>query len=235
MKAIILAAGRGTRLYPLTLDKPKCLLKINGKTILDRQIEAIREIGIKDILIVTGYKKELIEHAVGNEARCKEYLGFEKTNNLHTLWSIKNELNNNFMCFFSDLIFDTEVIKRAKESPCDICLVVDTYKVLEGTMRIKLVNGNLRGVGDYISVSNGSGNFIGIAKFSKKGARMLCEQMKKMVSAHTNDYYTIAIDSLIKAGIEIGYVEVGDCPWIEIDTKEDLDNADKLLSSASIS
>src|SRR3989338_6930889 len=110
MKAVILAAGKSSRLFPLTLNKPKCLLEVGGKTIIDRQIEAISQIGIEDILIVTGYKKEVIMNTIKDEARYREYPDFEKTNNLHTLWSVRDELNNDFICLFSDLIFDTEII-----------------------------------------------------------------------------------------------------------------------------
>ena len=233
MRAVILAAGRGTRLYPITLKKPKCLLEIGGATILNRQIRAIKEIGIEDIVVVVGHKKEAIMDAMGDTVRYREYADFAKTNNLHTLWSVREELNADFICIFADLIFDKEVVKRAKESRDEICLVVDTHRVLEGTMRIKLEKGRLTGVGSHIPVSEGSGNFIGIAKCSKKGAALLIAQMQKMVSAHQDDYYTIAIDALAKKGTKIGYVDISDVAWAEIDTKEDLDNCTDVVKNLS--
>ncbi len=234
MKAIILAAGKGTRLYPLTLEKPKCLLEVGGKSVIDRQIAAIHEMGIEDVVVVVGYKKEVIMSEVGAKVRYRAYHNFEETNNLHTLWSVKDELNNAFICLFSDLIFDTDVIRKAMESNDDICMVCNTHKILEGTMRIKLTDGKFTGVGGHIPVSEGSGNFLGIAKFSKRGANLLVSQMGEMVSGHKNDYYTIAIDVLAKKGIEIGYVNLHDSLWIEIDTREDLDRARQLLSNRSI-
>lgn len=230
MKAIILAAGKGTRLYPLTLEKPKCLLEVGGKSVIDRQIAAIHEMGIEDVVVVVGYKKEIIIREVGTKVRYREYLNFKETNNLHTLWSIRDELKSEFICFFADLIFDTDVIRKAMESMDDICMVCNTQKVLEGTMRIELTDKKITGVGGHISASEGSGNFLGIAKFSEQGANILLNQMGKMVSSHKNDYYTIAIDTLAKKGIDIGYVTVHDSVWIEIDTKEDLAKACKLIA-----
>lgn len=233
-KAIILAAGKGTRLYPLTLEKPKCLLEVGGMSVINRQIAVIREMGIEDIVMVVGYKKEVIMSQVGAKVRYREYLNFDETNNLHTLWSVRDELNNAFICFFSDLIFDADLIRKAMVSNNDICMVCNTNKILEGTMRIKLTDGKLTGVGGHIPVSEGSGNFLGIAKFSKRGANLLVDQMRKMVSGHKNDYYTIAIDVLAKKGIEIGYVNLDDSLWVEIDTEKDLESAHKLLLDRSI-
>lgn len=231
MKAIILAAGRSSRLYPITLEKPKCLLEVGMKRMIDWQINAIRDIGIKDIVVVVGYKGDMIKEELGDDRiRYREYTDYENTNNLHTLWSVKEELNGGLLCFFADVIFDVEIIKRAKESEEDICVIVDTSKVLEGTMNVKIEDGNLISLGSHISASEASGNFIGIAKFSDTGTKMLLEQMASMVSGHQDDYYTIAIDSLGKKGVKIGYVDVRDKMWLEIDTKEDLDNARKRYS-----
>ena len=229
MKAIILAAGRSSRLYPLTLEKPKCLLKIGGKTILNKQIHAIRKIGIDDILVVVGYKGHLIKKELGNAVRYSEYNDFNKTNNFHTLWSVRHELNDSFICLFSDVLFDTDIIKRASNSTEGFCLMIDTGRVLEGTMRIKIEDQKITAIGSHVTVKEGDGNFIGIAKFSKNAAKLLLTQMQMMRHGHETDYYTIAIDALAKKGVNIGYIDVKTLNWIEIDTKTDLDKAKKVV------
>ena len=233
MKAIILAAGRSSRLYPITLEKPKCLLEVGGRRIIDRQIAAIRKIGIMDILMVVGYKGDVIKREVGNTVRYREYKDYEKTNNLHTLWSVKDELQCGFLCLFSDVLFDAEIIKRAKNSLQDFCMIIDTSRVLEGTMRVTIKDEKLTDIGSQVSISNASGNFIGIAKFSKAGAKTLVRQMEQMFSECHDDYYTMAIDILAKEGTGIGYVDVEDGKWIEVDTKEDLELANQLFSNNS--
>jgi choline kinase len=227
MKAIILAAGVSSRLYPLTLDKPKCLLEIGGKKIIDRQIEAIRSTGIADILVVVGYQKEALIAEIGNKVRYREYQDYATTNNLHTLWSVRDELDDDFMCFFSDVLFTSDVIAEVVECAEDFCLIIDTSRILKGTMRVRLENGRLIGIGNQISVEAASGNFIGIAGFSRKGAGQLLTQMERMLVGHENDYYTIAINELAMRGVNIGYVEVGYRKWTEIDNEADLDDARK--------
>ena len=101
IKAVILAAGKSSRLYPITLKKPKCLLEVGGKRIIDWQVDAIREIGIEDILVVIGYKGDEIIREVGDRVRYRQYSDYAKTDNLHTLWSIRDELHQDFLCFFS--------------------------------------------------------------------------------------------------------------------------------------
>lgn len=229
MKAIILAAGKSSRLYPITIDRPKCLLEIGGERIINRQINALRNNGINDIIVVVGYQHNVIRGELGDTVKYSYFSDYEQTNNLHTLWSVRDLLDESFVCLFSDVVFEVELIQMAKESPKDICLLVDTGRVLEGTMRVLIQNGKLTGIGGHLSVEEGSGNFIGIAKFSKRGSALLIDQMKKIISGHKADYYTIAIDKLAKEGKDIGYIDVKDRIWTEIDTKEDLKAARRMF------
>lgn len=110
MKAIILAAGKSSRLYPITLERPKCLLEVGKQSIIERQIDMLNKQGIDDILVVVGYKKEVIRDAVGDKVRYAEYNDYEKTNNLFTLWSIKDELDDDFILLFSDVIIEENIL-----------------------------------------------------------------------------------------------------------------------------
>ena len=94
MKAIILAAGRSTRLYPITLEHPKCLLPIGGKTLIEHQITWLNMCGIDDILVVNGYLNHMIEEKLGSRVRYRFYENFAETNNLYTLHSINDELDD---------------------------------------------------------------------------------------------------------------------------------------------
>ena len=116
MKAIILAAGRGTRLYPITLNKPKGLLEVGDETILDRLVRQFESSGIKDILIVVGYQKEHLINHFGDSVRYSYYEDFSKTNNLHTLWSVRNELNDDVIITFADLVVHQDIINLLVKS-----------------------------------------------------------------------------------------------------------------------
>lgn len=233
MKAIILAAGKGSRLRPAGLELPKCLLEVGGRPIIEHQLAALGARGIQDVLVVVGYRHELVMTRLGERVRYRTYPEWDTSNNFPTLWSVRDELADGFVCLFADVICDEASIGQLVASGADICALVDTSRVLAGTMRVQIRNGGVTGIGSHIPVSEGSGNFIGIAKFSASGARLLLEQMEDMVSTSRDEYYTVAVDRLAGRGTPIGYVDIAGRPWVEIDTVEDLERAHALVGLAS--
>ena len=109
-KAIILSAGRGRRMGNLTKKIPKCLLRLQNKTLIEILISKLRLNKIKDILIVTGYKSKKIKERLGKSVRYLKYPFFNTTNNLHTLLFSKKELNQSLLCLFSDVVVDIPAI-----------------------------------------------------------------------------------------------------------------------------
>lgn len=222
MKGIILAAGKGTRLEPLTLEKPKGLLQIGNETILDRLVSQFQECGIKDILIVVGHQKEIIKQHFGDSVRYSNYTGFENTNNLHTLWSIKEELNDDVLITFADLILHKMIIKNLIKLNNDITMAIDTSQVLDSTMRVSINSDRIKNI-TTTSVVEADGNFIGIAKINKNGCKILKEEMASLINSHFQDYYTIAIDKIARKGIRVNYFDTKDLLWREVDTKTEYD------------
>lgn len=224
-KAVILAAGMGTRLQPLTLDHPKCLLEVGGKPLIARQVELLRAAGISDVVVVLGYMPEKIREALGDSVRYREYPDFASTNNLHTLWHVRDELQDGFVCLFSDVLFPAESLQALLALPEDVGLMIDTARVLEGTMRVRLENGKLTGIGSHIPVERGSGNFLGVSRFSSAGAEILIQEMEPLLTFHQQDYYTLAIDRYLGRGGPAGFVDLNGAIWCEIDTLQDLETA----------
>lgn len=122
MKAIIIAAGQANRLRPITNDKPKCMLEIKGKTILQHQLDAFHANGITDISVIKGYKKEAI-----NYHSLKYYINDNYRNNniLNSLFYAEEEIDDEFIASYSDIIFGNDVVRRLKESKGDIDIIVD--------------------------------------------------------------------------------------------------------------
>ena len=193
---------------------------------IDHQIEMLQRCGIDDIVVVTGYQEEKIREAVGNKARFINYEEYHSTNNLFTLWHIKEELNDDFVCLFSDVLFGEDLLRKCLDDKRDFSLLVHNKEILADTMRVKISNGSINDIGSHVPVNEGDGNFIGVAKFSKKAAGLLVEQMEKLIQdQHRQDYYTISLVGLAAAGHEIGPVFVDDNHWIEIDHKHDYERA----------
>lgn len=122
-KGIIIAAGRGSRLGPLTEDIPKCLLKINGKTLLEKQLEVFNQNQIKAISVIKGYKQEKI-----NLPGITYFMNsnYEKNNILHSLMCAESVMNGAFIATYADIIFSSDIMARLNKVQVDMALVVDT-------------------------------------------------------------------------------------------------------------
>jgi len=232
MKGIILAAGKGTRLHPLTLKKPKGLLQIGNETILDRLVSQFHECGIKDVLIVVGHQKEIIMQHFGDSVRYSYYTDFENTNNLHTLWSIKEELNEDVLISFADLVLHNSIIENLIKTNYHITMGIDTSQVLESTMRVSIISDRIKDITS-TSVKEADGNFIGIAKMNKNGCELLVKEMASLIHGNYQDYYTIAIDNIVRKGMKVNYFDVKSHLWREIDTKKEYDELIKIYDKFS--
>ena len=220
MKAIILAAGTGSRIRRLSKIKHKCLIKIGEKTLITRLVDTLREFDIKDILIITGYKSSQIEREIKKKAKYLYFPRYRYTNNLQTLLYAKKMINGPFICSFSDVFFDQQIIKNLIKNKNDFCLGIDTGKILKNTMRIIKMGNKITQIGSHIEVSKGNGNFIGIAKFSKKGANKLKKALYHF-KENNEDYYTIALEKLINEKNKISFFDCKSLNWGEIDLYKD--------------
>jgi choline kinase len=228
MKAIILAAGRSTRLYPITLEYPKCLLPFGEKTLIEHQISWLNMCGIDDILVVNGYLNHMIEEKLGSRVRYRFFENFAETNNLYTLHSINDELDDDVVILFSDVLLSVKLLQKCINSSEDFCLIVDKKNISDTTMFVSIKNGKIYDIGSHIALKEADGNFIGVAKFSKQGVAMLARQLEKMIQkgGHIQDYYTLALIDIANGENKVGYIEVEDnLAWMEIDLKEEYEQA----------
>jgi choline kinase len=231
LKAIILAAGRSSRLYPITLELPKCLLQIGKKKLIEHQVDWLRRCGIEDILVVTGYLNHLIEAVLGSTVQYSYYSDYENTNNLHTLYSVRDEMDGDTIILFSDVLLSVNLLESCINSSQKICLIIDSSSITDKTMRIRIHDGFICDIGSHIAVEDADGNFIGVGKFSKNAVDLLVNQMRDLVddNMYINDYYTIALSKLSPKGYKIGFIESMSEPWVEIDTQDDYD---KVINSS---
>lgn len=218
-KAIILAAGIGSRLGPKGKNIPKCLLRIphQNKTIIERQIEILYKNKVNNIHVITGYKSKLIKKKLGKKVNYHYFKKYRNCNNLQTLYHFRKLLNSNVIILFADVIFDNLVIKNLLKIKKTYVAAIDTNRVLKDTMKIKIIKKKIVDIGSHLKVKNSDGNFIGILKLLKKGAQTLKKEIS-LLSSDKKNYYTIAINSIIKKNLSaINFYNCKNCQWREID------------------
>ena len=253
MKAIIVAAGPGSRLRPLTEEKPKCLLEVGGKTILKRALDALRKNGVNDIIIVRGHKKDAI-----NDPDSRYYYnpGYLENNILTSLFYAESEMNDEFLFSYSDILYDEVIVRNLLQSKHDISIVVDVdwakmyeKRTLHPTDEAELVlvkGGKVIEISKFMNPEVAHGEFIGLAKFSKKGTEILVRNYKRCrynswcgfkknqrfhdANSFEKAYLTDMLQELIDRGYHINHVDIKG-GWIEIDTFQDLQKARRIWAT----
>jgi len=247
IKAIIIAGGMSSRLMELTDDKPKCMLEINGKTILQRQIETFHKCGISDITVIRGYKSEKINYTSVKYVYNKNY---RRNNILESLMYAESEMDEELVVSYSDILYEKEVVDKLLRSEADISLIVDTdwigqYKdrfqhPIEEAENVVVKDNNIVKLGKSINVNEAYGEFIGLAKFTKKGADILKKEhmrVKKQIGSNSpfhealsleKAYLTDMIQELIDKGYTVKNVDIKG-KWMELDTIEDFQKAEKII------
>lgn len=241
MKAIIIAAGMGSRLEHYTDERPKCMVEIGGRSILSFMLEAFGAHGVNDIHIVRGY---LADRLVVDGATYWENPDFRNNNILLSLFCAEPAMEGPFLTSYSDIVYGPEVVEKLMASTADVALIVDRqwFKAYEGRddhppeqAELTVVDGNrVLEVGKHVSPDqNPLGEYIGLAKFSAEGGRLLREIYHDVRAKHGDDdpfqaaqlfrksYQTDIIEEMIQRGVTVEAVPI-DGGWREIDTVEDL-------------
>ena len=196
MKAIILAAGKATRLLPLTKDMPQSLLNVGNQTILDIQIETLLKAGINEIIIITGYQSEKIEsYLKGTEAKVIFNPFYEVSGMALTLWVAREYIVGEVFVLYSDVLFDVGIIEGMNTHRENLCLAIkrnsnreEAEKILETNGIIREVNKNLKGA---------TGEFIGIARFSAQSTKRLINELHQISRLNLYTPFIEVIDNLI--------------------------------------
>ena len=236
MKAFILAAGVSRRLYPHTYNTPKCLLEVGGKPIIHYQLEALLDLGVKDISIVIGYHREiLIQHLKDNFPTLNfnfiiNHHYFE-TNTAYSVYIGKEVLNENHILMNADVVYPKGLLNKLIDTKHKTALAVDIKSC--GREEVKVIDGGsdkIAAIGKELIETQCLGEFIGVAKLSKDFCNLFSNSLEDLIgSGGVNDYFEAAIQPILKK-IDIYYVDVSEFPCMEIDFIEDLEKARSLFN-----
>lgn len=227
MKAIVLAAGKSTRLHPLTLSLPKCLLPVGNATILDHQIESLIEAGVSELIIVVGFEKEQIINHIANKKyplniTFVENTRYENSHPITSLYFAKAFIEGPLIFFHCDVLFTADVVKALLTDPSESVLPYreNTWDAEAGKIIVDS-DGRVRELGKHIEERRSTGEYLQIAKFGpdfcKRLATVLNERTRAERDGYTIDAFNDVVqDDTIRA---IGLPFKGFA--VEIDTKED--------------
>jgi len=240
MKAIILAAGVGSRIRPLTDNCPKSLLKVGGNTILEMMLSHIQDCGINDVILVLGYLQEQIKVYVTkkypdlnatfitNERYAETNTGFS------LMLAMKKIEGADFVKFDADVVFDKEILKKLIHSDYDNCLCIDKNINLDAEEIKVIIDDQNRVVkaSKTVNPKDAVGESIGIEKISRGTAAHLLAELTTMMQDEQNhqEYYEGAYERLIAKNVPFNTLDITGLKWTEIDTKEDFALAEEIFN-----
>lgn len=236
MEAIILAAGVGSRLAPLTDSVPKSMVCVNNRPILDYQVEGYVNAGVEKICIVSGYKHEKIDEYIAL-ADQKYNITFEviknpyysSTNNMYSLYlALKFSLGKAFFISNADVVLDKEILKIMSKNPTERGIAYEHGNYNAESMKIEVADGRIIHISKSIPVEIAAGTSIDFYKFDAIGGEALYKEIERTIELekNLNAWTEVAIDSILKR-LHFSPINIESLKWVEIDTMEDLRDAER--------
>ncbi len=244
MKSIILAAGLGTRLRPITERKAKCMVNVAGKSILQHQIEAYLAAGIEEVIVVAGYMGEPVEYFCSKYKQVSviQNPDFATTNNMYSLsLALKTgDFSTGFILSNGDVVYDPEIIQQLANAPGSLIVSEKDSYTLE-SMKIIVEEERITDISKQVKETEAYGNSIDLYKFDEHTAQPFIDTVEQSLKTNTNEWAEVALQRAIQTNvITMAPFDIAGRDWVEIDNYDDLADADfrfsnykKVLANAS--
>ena len=233
MKAIILAAGVGKRLWQVTQHRPKCLIEIGGQTLLHRYLTSLRSVGIHSVDMIVGYKQEIIRTAVAvNDSGIRvNFLVNEQFHrgSISSLWIARMALDDDAIIMDADVLFHQEILRRLVQSPHENALLMDeTVKQTGEECMVVVESGRVIALTKTMPLHyDYAGEGVGFLKVRHADAPHVVASLKTHVDR--DDWQMEYEDALVGffRDVKVGHEKIGGLPWTEIDFIEDVAKAER--------
>jgi choline kinase len=239
LKAIILSAGQGRRLLPLTARRPKCLVEVGGRTVLDWQLRVLAAAEVDEVAVVVGFGAEQIDESLalgcplGMRVRTLLNPAFDRADNLISCLTARAEMTEDFLLLNGDTLFDPVVVRRlCSGDQAPVAVAVATKASYDADdMKVTTAAGRLLRVGKGLPANEVDGEAIGVSYFSGTGPAELVGALEEMARRPDANrlWYLSAVNRLAERGL-VRAVSVDDAGWCEIDYPHDLEHAAALVT-----
>lgn len=235
-KAVILSAGKGSRLLPLTADLPKCLIDLAGKSLLEWQLDVLQGAGVSDIVVVTGFRDHLVDAVAAKRTGVRTLFNpfYHVADNLGSVWMAREEFAGDVLLLNGDTLVSAALAERvvnAQTGP--IAVSVDEKESYDSDdMKVLREGDRLRRIGKALEPGEYNAESIGFLAFRGDGGSAFIRQVEAMMRTPdgTRRWYLRAIDELARAGADVRTVSIHGEEWQEVDFPEDVVKAAALTA-----
>ena len=243
MQAIILSAGRGSRLLPLTTDLPKCLLPVGLTSVLNMQLDTLFQQGIEKVTVVTGFNEHLVKEEIrarskGPKVKTLYNPFYQVADNLASCWMARKAMKSDFLLINGDTLFSPAVLEAVLSAPAnDIAVTIDQKTRYDGDdMKVTLDGAQLTAIGKTLLPQQTQGESIGMLRFMGEGPRIFRDELKRLMKIEDGmkSWFLSAIDGLAKSGQQIDTINIKGSTWAELDTPEDYEICRSLFGNSEM-
>ena len=247
MIGVILAAGMASRLRPLTDTMPKCLLKVGNRTLLERTVDAMRQAGITEFVVVTGYRGEMIRDflnalnlnpppsTLNPQPSTFHFLhnaDYEHNNNIYSLWMAGEVVRGrDFLLMDSDILCDPAAVVRIAQQP-EAALALNRHELGEEEIKVIVdADGRITEINKTCNPKDAIGESVGIERMTAEYSEALYRELDVMIKQEglINVFYERAFERLIPQGHTFRVVDTTSYFSYELDTPEDFQRAQELM------
>lgn len=225
--AIILSAGQGSRLLPLTADRPKCLIEVGGKAIIDHQLDALDAAGVERLIVVGGYRVEkLAAHLLARKSRAELRINpfWEVSSSIGSVWAARDVLDQDFVILNGDTVYRPELLRDGlSRLKTGVNLFVEPLIKAEiDDMLVAVVGDRIRAVSKMLDLGRASHRSLGVVA-GKGDRRRYVDMLDKVIGRHggIQSFHHLVIHEIAQEEVVHPVVLGGD--WVEIDRPEDIE------------
>lgn len=234
MKAVILAAGAGARLAPLTAEMPKCVLPVNGRALLDRQLDALAAVGVTDVTVVAGHLADrVVEHVAG---RCRVVRNdrYASTNSIVSLHVAADLVRGDAFLFQNaDVLYGPAILTRLLWSPhANACLVDPLRPHVEGEYHVELRQGRIVRYGRDVPHTRSVGESGQLVKIGERDSAPFFDRIGQIIRAGGEQEFPNRAYDVLMSGDGLWPVYTAGLPWWEIDTPTDYERCRDALAAS---
>ncbi len=218
MRAIIMAAGVGSRLRGITGDRPKCLIRAGQQTLLGRVIGQLRDRGVHDICVITGYKSALVEGELPPGVRRLHNPFFRVTNSIASLWLARDLLTEDTLLLNADLCFESEVLDIALSQAQPIAMLSDRRRIETADFRFRTQGDRIVEAGKHIPDKDTDCEYVGIVRLDRSFIRIFRNRLEEMIKDGCfSDWWEAVLYSFLGENIAVNCADVRGAFWTEVD------------------
>ena len=243
MKAVILSAGQGSRLLPLTAERPKCLLPLGAKSLIEWQVDVLARCGVDEIVVVVGFRAGLVEAVLAERVRPGLSIRtlfnpfYNVADNLGSCWMARHEMSDDFLLLNGDTLFEAAVLRRLLQSPpAPITVTIDRKASYDADdMKVRLDGTRLLEIGKTLPPARTDGESIGLLLFRGAGPELFVDAVDRAlrVSEGLKSFYLKVIDQLARSHrVETATIE--GLSWGEVDYPADLQRAEQIVADGRL-